>query len=209
MRAEATPADASTPKPPGLAPRATPATKGRPSWFADEILDLRPRVHLIQGFTNYFLPQFCFNRLRTALWRAAKIEIGPGSMVMGDLLLSGDGDWPSLFTIGRDTYISGPLRINLGGAVRIGDRVNVGHDCLFVSVDHEIGEPSRRAGVSTNRPITIQNGVWIASKVVILPGVTIGEGAVVATGAVVRSDVPAHTLVGGVPAKVLRTLQGP
>jgi acetyltransferase-like isoleucine patch superfamily enzyme len=56
-------------------------------------------------------------------------------------------------------------------------------------------------------PITIEDGVWIASRVTLLPGVTVGTGAVVAAGAVVRRDVPPHTLVGGVPSRVLRDLR--
>jgi maltose O-acetyltransferase len=174
--------------------------------LADEVSGFRPRIHLVQGLTHHLLPQFCFNRVRTYLWRAVNIEIGERSMVMGDLYLAGDGDWASLFTVGKDTFISGPLRINLGGAVRIGDNVNIGHDCLLVSVNHEIGARERRAGTSRNAPITVHDGVWIASKVVVLPGVTIGEGAVVAAGALVAADVPPNTLVGGVLARVLREL---
>jgi acetyltransferase-like isoleucine patch superfamily enzyme len=56
--------------------------------------------------------------------------------------------------------------------------------------------------------VTIGSGVWIASRVTVLPGVRIGDGAVVAAGAVVARDVPAHTLVGGVPARVIRSLDG-
>jgi maltose O-acetyltransferase len=152
------------------------------------------------------LPQFCFNRLRTGMWRAMKFEMGQGSLVMGELLLSGAGNWSELFSVGDYTYISGPLRVNLGGAVRIGSGVNIGHDCLLLTVDHEMGGPYRRAGISENRSIVIEDGAWIASRVVILPGVTIGRGAVVAAGAVVTRDVPANTMVGGVPAKPMRSL---
>lgn len=176
------------------------------AWIVGELSDLRPHLNLVQGITNALLPQFCFNRLRTALWRAVSVEIGERSVVMGDLFLSGNGDIASLLSIGADTYISGPLRINLGGPVRIGNGVNIGHDCLITSWDHEIGPPERRAGLSMSRPIVIEDGVWIASRVVLLPGVTIGRGAIVAAGAVVATDVAPNTLVGGVPAKLLRTL---
>ena len=173
----------------------------------DELRDFRPSLHLVQGITGRLMPQFCFNRLRTALWRAAQLEIGAGSIIMGDLILSGGGHWPSLLKIGRETFISGPLRINLGGEVRIGSSVNIGHDCLIVAVGHDIAGPDRRAGSARNESVVIEDGVWIASRVVVLPGTTIRTGAVVAAGAVVASDVPAHTLVGGVPAKVLRHLR--
>jgi maltose O-acetyltransferase len=172
---------------------------------AGEVGELRPRARVAQTIGT-LLPQFCFNRLRTALWRAAKVPVGEGSLIMGDLILSGEGDWSALLSIGECTYITGPLRINLGGSVRIGSGVNVGHDCLFVTVDHEIGQPWRRAGLSTHRSIVIEDGVWIASRVTLLPGVTIGAGAVVAAGAVVTSSVEPHTLVAGIPARVLRRL---
>jgi acetyltransferase-like isoleucine patch superfamily enzyme len=171
----------------------------------DEISELGPQL-LMQGIAN-LLPHPCFNQLRTQLWRAMSIQIGPGSLVMGELMLSGVRDRSALFSIGSETYISGPLRVNLGGAVRIGNGVNVGHDCLFLTVDHEVARPDRRAGLSNNRSIVIEDGACIASCVTILPGVTIGRGAVVSTGAVVTRDVPADTMVGGVPAKFLQRFE--
>lgn len=184
-----------------------PNRRGTFGLLSAELSELRPRVHLVQGLTRY-LPQLRFNRLRTALWRATLVPIGRGSLVMGDIQLSGAGDWSTLFSVGEDTKIHGLLRINLGGAVRIGNRVTIGHNCLLLTVDHLVGPASRRAGRSIHSPIVIHDGVWIASSVVVLPGVTIGHGAVVTAGAVVASDVPPHTLVGGVPAKPLRELEG-
>ena len=171
-----------------------------------ELQRARPHMWVVE-FISTLLPQLNFNHLRTALWRSAGFEIGKGSQIMGELHLSGQGEWPSLFSVGQDTYITGPLRINLGGSVRIGSGVNIGHDCLFLTVDHEIGPPRRRAGWSTHLPIVVEDGVWIASRVTVLPGVTIGRGAIVAAGAVVAADVAPHTMVGGVPARVLRKLE--
>ena len=54
----------------------------------------------------------------------------------------------------------------------------------------------------------IGNNVWIGSRAVVLPGVTIGDGAIVAAGAVVNRDVPANTIVGGVPARVIKAVPG-
>src|SRR5687768_94002 len=79
---------------------------------AEEVGQLRPRVRAVQSLAG-LLPQFCFNRLRTAIWRTANVRIGEGSLVMGQITLSGLGDWSSLLTIGDSTYITGPLRIDL------------------------------------------------------------------------------------------------
>jgi len=173
--------------------------------LAAEVERTLTRARLVQGVAAT-LPQFCFNELRTALWRAAGFKIGEGSLVMGDLHMAGLGDWPSLFSVGEYSYITGPLRMDLGGSVSLGNGVNIGHDCIFLTVNHQIGPRWRRAGWSTYGAITVGDGAWLASRVTILPGVTIGEGAIVAAGAVVSRDVDPHTMVGGVPARVIRTL---
>lgn len=171
----------------------------------EEMSELHPMTRLAQGIANS-LPQFLFNQTRTAILRAGSFRIGKGSLVMGDIYLSGEGDWPSLFSVGENTFITGPLRVNLGGSVRIGSSVNIGHDVMLLSVDHQIGPPWRRAGWSEHAEVVIDDGAWIGSGAVVLPGVVVGQGAVVAAGAVVTADVPPHTVVGGVPAKILKTL---
>jgi maltose O-acetyltransferase len=172
----------------------------------NEVSPLRPRALISQAIANR-IPQLSFNQLRTAILRAGKLRIGAGSLVMGDINVFGEGDWSSMLSIGTDTYITGPLHINLAAPVRIGNRVNIGCEVTILTVDHRIGDESRRAGWSMREPITIEDGVWIASRVTLLPGVSIGTGAVVAAGAVVRRDVPPHTLVAGVPARILRDLR--
>jgi maltose O-acetyltransferase len=171
-----------------------------------EVATLRPRALLSQALANR-IPQLAFNQVRTAILRAGKMRIGSGSLVMGDINVFGEGDWSTLLSIGTDTYITGPLHINLAAPVRIGNRVNIGCEVTILTVDHRIGDESRRAGWSVRAPVTIEDGVWLASRVTLLPGVSVGTGAVVAAGAVVRRDVPPHTLVGGVPARVLRDLR--
>ena len=70
-----------------------------------------------------------------------------------------------------------------------------------------MGDPECRAGAHLARPIRIESGAWIGARSTILPGVTVGHGAVVAAGAVVTRDVEPNTLVAGVPARVLRSLE--
>jgi maltose O-acetyltransferase len=168
-----------------------------------ELLD--PRYALAEA-VSAAIPQLAFSRTRTAILRAGGLRIGPRSLVMGELRVTGDGDRKSLLSIGSDSMITGPLRIDLGAAVHIGNHVYIGHDVAMLTVDHEIGPSSQRCGQHDRLPIVIHDGVWIASRVTILPGVTIGRGAVVAAGAVLTRDVPPDTLVAGVPAEAVRDL---
>lgn len=149
------------------------------------------------------LPYLSGSRLRTVVLRAGGVRIGSGSIVMGSLRLWGT----SPLTIGRSCTINAPVAINLDAPVTIGDRVHIGNDVLIVTGSHELGPAEHRCGTMTRAAVTIGEGVWIASRATLLPGVTIGRGSVVAAGAVVTRDVPENVLVGGVPARVIRSLE--
>lgn len=167
-------------------------------------LALDPRA-LTAGLLSQGLPQFSFNRTRTGLLRAAGVSIGKGTVVMGPLRITGPGPL-TLLSFGEDGRISCPLHVDLGAPVSIGHRVHFGQEVLLLTMDHEFGPPGERCGQLTSAPICIEDGVWLASRVTVLPGVTIGRGAVVAAGAVVTADVPPGVLVGGVPARHVRSL---
>lgn len=154
------------------------------------------------------LPQFGFVRTRTALLRAAGIPIGAGSLFLGPLNVTGPGDVRALLSVGSRSFITGPLHVDLGAAVRIGNNVQLGHDVALLTVDHEIGPSEHRCTNPVMAPIAIGDGAWLASRVLVLPGVTVGKGAVVAAGAVVTRDVAPDTLVAGVPARFVRNLEG-
>lgn len=85
-----------------------------------------------------------------------------------------------------------------------GDDVLIGHNCVIATLNH-VENPDRR-GDMIAAPVKIGDKVWIGANVTILQGVTIGEGAIVAAGAVVTKDVAPRTVVGGVPAKYLKTI---
>ena len=152
------------------------------------------------------MPHLCFIYLRTTTWRAAGLRIGERSRLMGSLHLTGRASWQDNLTIGADTLLTGPLSVDLEAPVHIGDRVRIGHDVLLLTVDHRIGKSEYRCGDSVARPISIGDGAWLGSRVIVLPGVSIGSGAVVAAGSVVKRNVPADTHVAGVPARVVRAL---
>ena len=91
--------------------------------------------------------------------------------------------------------------------VYIGNHVMIGPNTLITTVGHPLSPKARRGYMAKAAPVRIGNDVWIGGNVTILPGVTIGNNVVVAAGAVVTKDVPSNSLVGGVPAKLIRTLE--
>ncbi|HVR20860.1 MAG TPA: acyltransferase [Polyangiaceae bacterium] len=171
----------------------------------EEIGDVGLR-QLGAGLVSRVLPQLSFARCRTAALRALGVRLGPRSVVLGPLRITGKGDVRRLLSFGADVVVTGPLHVDIGGEVRIGDRVYIGHDAALITVDHRIGSSERRCAETKLESIVIGDGAWLAARVIVLPGVTIGAGAVVAAGAVVTRDVEPNVLVGGVPARVLRKL---
>ncbi len=108
--------------------------------------------------------------------------------------------------IGNHTRIG--LHNTIIGPVKIGNHVNLAQGITVTALNHNFDDTNKRIdeqGVSTNA-VTIEDDVWIGANAVILPGVTIGNHCVVAAGAVVTKDVPPHSLVAGVPAKVIKQI---
>ncbi len=153
------------------------------------------------------LPINVFGRIRTQLMRAAGFRIGTATVFSNTPKLQGAGDIYSKLVIGEDCYLNTGIFFELGDHITIGNSVAVGHEVMFLTTSHDFSHPDRRCGPTTKAPIYVGDGAWIAARVTILPGVTIGEGAIVAAGAVVNKDVEPHTLVGGLPAKLIRNLE--
>jgi acetyltransferase-like isoleucine patch superfamily enzyme len=186
--------------------KARPSLLGRIlGVLADEVLVFRGRLVLVD-MVEHFLPHFCFNRLRTWLYRACGVEIGARSIVLGRMELTGSGPIWKKLRIGTDCQITAPLYVDLNAEITIGNEVALAHHVVLVTSTHDIGTGTRRCGTLRSAPIVIEDGCWIGAGVTILPGVTIGRCSVIAAGAVVASDIPANTLAGGVPAKPIRSL---
>ena len=90
------------------------------------------------------------------------------------------------------------------GGIAIGDNILIGHNVVLATLNHNICVSKRSELFAA--PIVIEDDVWIGANVTITSGVTIGKGSIVAAGAVVTKDVPEYSIVGGVPAKVIREL---
>lgn len=106
----------------------------------------------------------------------------------------------SYSSIGVNCHVRGPLEI--------GEDVMMGPNCRIMTTNHRSDRTDIHMieqGDTTPQKVTICDDVWIGVNVVILPGVTIGEGCVIGAGAVVTKDVPPYSVVGGVPAKVIKS----
>ena len=106
--------------------------------------------------------------------------------------------------IGKNVFINSGCCFQDQGGIEIGDGSLIGHQVALATLNHDL-DPARRASM-TAAPIKIGINVWIGSHATVLSGVKIGDGAVVAAGAVVTKDVPPYTVVGGVPAGILKNL---
>ena len=139
------------------------------------------------------------------------IEIGANTIVMHGAILHvyNFRDIPhSSIKIGRDTLIGEYSVIRGQGGVEIGDRVYTSPFVQIIAVNHVFADRQRpfvEQGI-TAAGIVIEDDVWLGAGAIITDGVRVGKGAVVAAGAVVTADVAPHTLVGGVPARLLREI---
>jgi acetyltransferase-like isoleucine patch superfamily enzyme len=107
--------------------------------------------------------------------------------------------------VGRNVFINQNCTLYDLGGIDIADDVMIGPNVSIITSGHPLDPAQRRACVIA-KPVVIERNVWIAAGATIIGGVTIGENAVVAAGSVVTRDVPPNTLVGGNPARVIRSI---
>lgn len=108
-------------------------------------------------------------------------------------------------SIGRNVFVNQNCTFYDLGGLDIADDVMIGPNVSIITSGHPV-EPSRRRAFTIAKPIVIERNVWIAAGATIIGGVTVGENSVVAAGSVVTKNVPPNTLVGGNPARVIRSI---
>lgn len=108
---------------------------------------------------------------------------------------------PERITMGNDVLIANRCWIQAAGGLTVGSRVMLGPNVQILTSNHDI-----ETLLTVNAPIVLEDEVWIGAGATVLPGVRVGRGAVVAAGAVVNRDVPEFSVVGGIPARVLKTI---
>lgn len=109
------------------------------------------------------------------------------------------------FEIGDNSTVG--FRSDIYGPVKIGKDVMIGPEVAIYTHNHkhdEIDIPMIKQGYTENKPVYIEDNVWIGRRVLIMPGVCIGTGSIVAAGAVVTKNVEPYSIVGGNPAKIIK-----
>lgn len=113
-------------------------------------------------------------------------------------------DFGKNITIGKGVFINSGCHFQDQGGIIIGDGSLIGHNVVIATINHDLNPGNDRK--NHYAPVKIGAHVWIGANATILPGVAVGDWAVVAAGAVVTKDVPPFTVVGGLPARVLKTV---
>lgn len=134
-----------------------------------------------------------------------------GRIVIGDRLHVRGTPWPSelvsqdgaVLEIGDGTYINSGVSISACLSITIGKRCQIGPRVIIMDNDyHVVGDLLARPA---SEPVVLEDQVWVGAGAIILKGVRVGRGAAIAAGSVVTHDVPAGTVVAGVPARPIRT----
>ena len=126
--------------------------------------------------------------------------------------------------IDKSTTVFVPFHTNFGRHIQIGKNVFINHACTFldlggITIEDEVQigpkvniitenhpvDPSQRKMLNL-KSVLVKRNVWIGAAATLLPGVTVGENAIVAAGAVVNKDVAANTIVGGIPARMIKAI---
>jgi maltose O-acetyltransferase len=114
----------------------------------------------------------------------------------------------SEIVIGRDNWFNNNTMLCAVRSIRVGDNCRIGDGVSIIDADfHEISPATRNCSAGLVRPVSIGNNVWIGSRVTILKGVRIGDNSVIGAMSLVTKEVPHNTLVGGIPARVIRKLE--
>lgn len=166
------------------------------AWMREQATEAQRITAEING--SFHTPE----ELRALVARLTGGEPGEGFCLFPPIY----ADFGKNLFFGKNVFVNSGCCFQDQGGIYIGDNCMIGHQVVFATLNHML-EPDRRAGM---RPGAIRLGknVWVGSRATILAGVTVGDNAVIAAGAVVSKDVPADTVVGGVPARVIKHIGG-
>lgn len=152
------------------------------------------------GVVNTFLKGTHFYSIKRNLLRIGGIQVARNVRVVAPIFVTAD------LTIGENTFIGREFSVYGNGSVAIGKNCDFGPAVSVLTGSHEIGDANHRAGNGKSYHITFEDGSWIGARSTFLGDISVKKGAVIASGAVVINEVAENTLVGGVPAKMIKEL---
>lgn len=168
------------------------------------IMALRPSRLFLYNFLMLFVPETSLFGFKRFLLRWCGARIALSVRICSSARFFGCGE----LTIGEETWIGHQCLLIASAKISIGACVDIGPKVYVGTGSHEIDPVGQHsAGAGKSMPITIEDGCWLGAGSLISAGVCIGAKAVIAAGAVVAQGVESHTIVGGVPAKLIKVLQ--
>jgi acetyltransferase-like isoleucine patch superfamily enzyme len=155
-------------------------------------------------------PKVTFGR-RLDIQHIDRVHFGENSSIGNDIIINCGGGWSEnkgAFKCGKNTYIGPKTVIFAAGEIELGDNVLISPSVNLISHQHTFKSKNKNYNQQPNdyRKIMIGNNVWIGTNATILPNVTIGDNAIIGANALVCKDVAPHTMVAGVPAKLIKSL---
>ena len=146
-------------------------------------------------FSNNILSHIPSHCLRLFFYRNfMKFKVEKGSCIFMYAWI----DSKENFELGKNSVINQKCRLDNRGSIKIGDNVSISSEVCILTADHDLQSKEFKG---RTRPVVIEDYVFIGTRAMVLPGVTLGKGSAVAAGAVVTKNVEPFTVVAGVPAK--------
>lgn len=151
------------------------------------------------------LPRFpIFDRIRVFFVGKAKTKVGKNVVIRTPF----ENSTADRVEIGDNVFINNGVRFAAKGHIKIGNNVQIGPRVQLETTNHSIQLDKLGKRPAIYESIIIEDSVWIGAAAVILPGIRVGRGSIVAAGSVVTKDVPENVIVGGVPAKFIKSTDG-
>ncbi len=148
-----------------------------------------------QDFLTELAGLIPFHTIRLLLYRAVfKVKIGPASSIHRKCRFYRPGG----VTIGANSVVNREVLLDGRMGLTIGNNVSISEGAMLLTLEHDPNSPDF---AGRGAPVVVEKHAFVGARAIILPGITVGEGSVVAAGAVVTHDVPAYTIVAGVPAR--------
>lgn len=150
----------------------------------------------------FFYSGLFANKLRTIHYKMVCKSFGNQSRVYGRVVMY----YPQNIIIGENSTLNEAVILNARDQITIGNHVHISPMVIINSGTLDYSKTGSERN-HTAMPVKIEDGVWLASGVIINPGVQIGKNSVVGAGAVVTRDIPANSVAVGIPAKVIKQIE--